>query len=725
MVASECLRFHRKASQSQDHLPCRTRPEGLTLGCVTPAEANARLQQAMTLHQQGRLPEAERVYREVLKHHPRNPAGLHLLGVLALQAGKFHEAVRLIRAALLIDPAEAAAWSNCGEALRALHQYTEAETCYREAVTRAPDNASFWSNLSIALHHLDRISEAETALRRALLLQPNNTKAWCNLGNVLRGQGRFAEAGEALQQALKLQPAMPEAWNALGALLRKQNRLEESENCYRKAIQINPRFAEAYSNLGAGLKDTGRLSEAEAFYRQSLALAPHIAESHSGLASVLRESGLAKQACQGYQEAIRLSPQNPRFLSNLVFTAAANALSPSQEAFAHAQAWGKAVTRAPLCTGPVVTVVGRPLRVGYLSADFKHHAVARFVETLFSSHDRNRVEVFAYSNVANPDATTDAIKAQVNHWHPVTTLSDADAARLIHGHRLDLLIDLNGHTRDSRLAVLGHKPAPVQAAYLGYFATTGLPSIDYWITDSVLHPTDTGELAVEQLWRLPRCWIAYGPPKDSPEVGVSSSPTLTFGSYNHLAKVSDHTIDLWSAALRAVPQACLLLKTRHLADLGTQERVRAAFRTRGIAPERLSFAGHTVGLAAHLLGYHDLDIALDPHPYNGGTTTCDALWMGVPVLTLIGSTMPARMSSSMLTSAGLQDWIARSPDDFVSRAVAHAAAWQSLSSEEKLERRRALRAQATASPLFDSRDLAHALESAYEGMITQRAASPQ
>lgn len=677
----------------------------------------------MNLHQQGRLPEAERVYREVLTHQPRNAAGLHLLGVLALQAGKPTDAARLIRSALQIDPTEAAAWSNCGEALRALHQYAEAEACYREAVRRAPDNASFWSNLSIALHYLDRMPEAESALRRSLALQPQNTKAWCNLGNVLRVQMRFAEAGEALRQALTLQPAMPEAWNSLGALLRDQKRIEEAERSFRRAIEINPRFAEAFSNLGSLLKETGRLSEAESMYRQSLALAPHIAETHSGLASTQREAGLNDLACKGYQDALRLSPRTIRYLSNLLFTQAANATAPDPAHFANAQAWGRASMRPPLCQGPVASVVSRPLRIGYLSADFKHHAIARFVESLFSAHDRNRVQVFAYSNVKHPDATTESIQSRVDHWHVVAALTDEAAARLIHSHQLDLLIDLNAHTRDSRIGILGYKPAPIQATYLGYFATTGLPAVDYWITDSILHPESTKELAVEQLWRLPRCWIAYGPPADSPEVGIPATPGLTFGSYNHLSKIGEPTLDLWSSVLRAVPDSRLLLKTRHLGDPGIQERVRASFRSRGIDAGRLDFAGHTPGLGDHLRGYHNLDIALDPHPYNGGTTTCDALWMGVPVLTLTGATMPARMSTSMLTSVGLPDWIADSPADFVSRAVAHATAWQALSPREKLDRRRAIRAQAAASPLFDARDLARALESAFEGMLGKRASS--
>lgn len=687
---------------------------------VTQDEINNRLQQAMNLHQQARLQDAERAYRDVLTHQPRNPAGLHLLGVLALQAGKPGEAVHLIRAALKIDPSEAAAWSNCGEALRMLQHYVEAEACYREAVTRAPDNASFWSNLSIALHYLDRIPEAESALRRSLALQPKNIKAWCNLGNVLRAQLRFAEAGEAIKQALTLQPAMPEAWNSLGALLRDQKRLEEAEGCYRKALELNPRFAEAYSNLGSFFKEVGRLTEAESMYQQSLALAPHIAETHSGLASVRRERGQCDQACKGYREAMRLSPRTLRYLSNLLFTEAANALVPNPEHLENAQSWGRAAMRPPLSSGAVATVTGRPLRVGYLSADFKHHAIARFVESLFASHDRTKVEVFAYSNVKQPDETTERIKARVDHWHPVAARNDEAAARLIHGHRLDLLIDLNAHTRDSRIGILGYKPAPVQAVYLGYFATTGLPAVDYWITDSTLHPATTGELAVEQLWRLPRCWIAYGPPLSSPDVGIPSKPTVTFGSYNHLSKISDSTIDLWSSVMKAIPDSTLLLKTRHLGDPGTQDRVRAAFQSRGIEPSQLVFAGHTPGLNEHLRAYHDIDIALDPHPYNGGTTTCDALWMGVPVLTLTGLTMPARMSTSMLGSVGLQDWIATSPAEFVARAIDHAAAWKALSPDARLARRRSIRAQAAASPLFDSQDLARALENAFVGMIAQR-----
>lgn len=684
-------------------------------------EVNNRLQHALAFHQQGRLPEAERAYREVLDLQPNNPAALHLMGVLALQVGRHAEAVRLIRACLQIDPSEAAAWSNCGEALRNLQQYSDAEACYREALSRAPNNASFWSNLSTALQPLDRLPEAEAALRRSLELNAANPKAWCNLGNVLRAQARFEEASAALQQALKLQPAMPEAWNMLGALLRDQKRLPESESCYRKALELNPRFAEACSNLASCLKDTGHLSEAETLYRQSLALAPHIAETHSGLASVHREAGLGELACRGYQEAIRRSPQAHRFLSNLLFTQAANALAPNEEHFSNALAWGKAILQAPLCTGPISHVNGRPLRVGYLSADFKQHAVARFVEALFSAHNRKRVEVFAYSNVKQPDATTTAIQACVDHWFPVTGLTDKDAARLIHSHHLDLLIDLNGHTRDSRLSILGYKPAPVQAVYLGYFATTGLSSVDYWITDSLLHPESAIEHAVEKLWRLPRCWIAYGPPANSPGVGIPSQPVLTFGSYNHLSKIGDSTLDLWSAVLRAIPHSRLLLKTRHLGDPGTQDRVRASFRSRDIDANRLLFAGHTSGLTEHLRGYHEVDIALDPHPYNGGTTTCDALWMGVPVLTLAGNTMVSRMSSSMLTSIGMRDWIAASPAEFVSRAVDHANAWRALSPTEKLARRSAIRAQAAASPLFDSRDLARALENAFEGMIAQRA----
>ena len=684
---------------------------------VNQTEVNTRLQQAMTLHRQGRLPEAERLYREVLVAHPRHPAGLHLLGVLAHQAGKHAEAVRLIRASLLIDPSEAGAWSNCGEALRALKHYGEAETCYREAVARAPTNASFWGNLGIVLHHLERSSEAEAALRHALLLQPNYTKGWYNLGNVLRSASRFDEADHAIQQALRLEPQMAEAWNILGALRRKQARLVEAESAYRKALALRPGFFEALSNLGSCLKDAGRLLEAEAAYRDVLARSPEFPDALSGLASVLRESGRSLDARQGYLEALRVTPGDRRVFSSLLFTEASIAEKPDPAHFVHAQQWGMDAMKPPLHKGPVAAVVGRPLRVGYLSSDYRHHAVARFVLSLFAAHDRSRIELFAYSNVGLADATTEAIRSHVAHWHPVFALSDADAADLIRSHRLDLLIDLNGHTRDSRLDILGYKPAPVQAVYLGYLGTTGLPAVDYWITDSILHPEGCGELAVEKLWRLPRCWIAYGAPPDSPEVGLPESPQLTLGSYNHLAKIGDPTIELWCAVLRALPEARLSLKTRHLGDLGTQALVRTAFGSRGIAPERLLLAGHTSGLTEHLRVYRDLDFALDPYPYNGGTTTCDSLWMGVPVLTLKGATMPSRMSTSMLTSVGLPDWIASSPTDFVERAVRHALAWTALPVAEKRASRIAVRAKASTSPLFDSVDLARALETAYEGML--------
>jgi predicted O-linked N-acetylglucosamine transferase (SPINDLY family) len=360
---------------------------------------------------------------------------------------------------------------------------------------------------------------------------------------------------------------------------------------------------------------------------------------------------------------------------------------------------------------------GRRLRVGYVSGDYRQHAVSYFIERLFAHHDRSKVELFAYSSSTKCDAVTDRIRALAEHWAPITGMTDPAARDRIEADGIDVLIDLSGHTGHNRLGIFARRAAPVQAHYLGYFASTGLTEMDYWIGDGILTPPETDNHFSEQMWRLPRVWVSYEGKADAPSANwrPDSDGTLWLGSFNNLAKLTPATLALWAKVLHALPEGKLLLKTKELSDPGNRQRILDILTGLGIAPERIELqdGSTTPGWQEHMAYYDRLDIALDPAGgVGGGTTTCDALWMGVPVITLEGDRMASRMTASMLDAIGQPDWIARSEEEYIGKAVALA---------RDIERREALRphqrSQIAGSPLCDARGLARVLEEAYFEMF--------
>jgi predicted O-linked N-acetylglucosamine transferase (SPINDLY family) len=363
----------------------------------------------------------------------------------------------------------------------------------------------------------------------------------------------------------------------------------------------------------------------------------------------------------------------------------------------------------------VARPVGRRLRLGYLSPDFNHHAVAYFIEPVLAAHDRTRVEVFCYASVAVPDRFTDRLRGLAEHWRDIARLDDDAAAALIRADNLDLLIDLAGHSARHRLLVLARRPAPVQATWIGYPNTTGLDAIDYRITDAVSDPVGQTEAwHSEKLVRLPANFSCYRPDDDAPAVNnlpAAAAGAVTFGCFNQFAKVTPEVIALWARLLAKLPGSRLLLKSRGLGDPGVAARVQAAFAAAGVGPARLILNGDELSVADHLGLYHKVDIALDPFPYNGTTTTCEALWMGVPVVTLAGSTHVSRVGASLLTHAGLAGWIAATPDDYVARAVAAVRDLPALAAL-----RRGLREQVRTSPLCDAVRFTRGFEAACEAM---------
>ena len=621
---------------------------------------------------------------------------------------------------------DAEAHRKLGKVFQEQGRLSEAEASYRRALEIRPDYAEAHYDLANVLRDLGRQVEAEASYRRAVAIKPDYAQAHNNLGNVLQRKGRQDEAEASYRRALAIRPDFFLAHNNLGNTLRQQGRPNEAEASYRRALAIRPDFFLAHNNLGTALGDLWRLNEAETSYRRALAIKPDYAEAHFNLGNLLPYLGRPVEAEASYRRALEIKPDFAAAHSNLLYLLAYCGLGTNEQYLRQARSWEinaipppeREAARRKLF--PHVPRDGRKLRIGYVSGDFRLHAVSYFIEPVLEHHDRNRVEVFAYSTADKQDEVTRRIRGKVDHWHDITWISDVAAVDLIGRHRIDVLLDLAGHTGGNRLGIFARRAAPVQCGYLGYFASTGLTEMDYWIGDAIVTPESHDEQYSELVWRLPRVWVSYAGSEDAPTPvwQPASDGKVWLGSFNHLAKITDRTIGLWTRVLRQIPRACLLLKTKELDDSASRKRILSAFKAQGISEARIELMGRTADWKAHMSMYDRLDIALDPVGGIGGaTTTCDALWMGVPVVTLAGGRYGERMTSSIVTAIGHGDWRANDEGDYVEK-VASIAANHSLRSEL----RSSLRDSVRRSALFDAQGLARALENAFEGMLDRSAA---
>ncbi|MFQ5545679.1 MAG: FkbM family methyltransferase, partial [Acidiferrobacterales bacterium] len=454
--------------------------------------------------------------------------------------------------------------------------------------------------------------------------------------------------------------------------------------CYQQALTLKPDFAEAHNNLGNALKEQGKLTEAIAAYRQALALKPDFTDAHSNLLLCLHYGADTEPA----------------------------AVFIEHQRWAEQHALSLADTIDPHANDPTPN---RRLRIGYLSPDFRTHSVAYFVEPLLAAHDRAGFEVICYANVVRPDSLTKRLQSLVHKWRNIVPLSDAEVADLVREDGVDILVDLAGHTGKNRLLVFARKPAPVQVSYLGYPNTTALATMDYRLTDAWADPPGHMENSyTEELVRLPHGFLCYRPPQDSPEVAelpALSAGHITFASFNNASKVNANVIGLWSKILRALPDARLIMKARPLGDVGTRQRFEELFEQNGVSTGRVELLGWASSTAEHLELYNRVDIGLDPFPYNGTTTTCEALWMGVPVIVLAGTTHAARVGVSLLSSVGLPELIADTPEAYVALAISLAG------DLDRLQQLRAeLRAKVARSPVTDETRFTRALEGVYRNV---------
>lgn len=685
--------------------------------------------------------EAERLYRQILALQPDEPNALYGLGVVAMAAGAHGDAARLIQAALKKQPKAGLWYQTLGDALRYAGRADEAREAYARGARLLPGEPLLHNNLGAACQETGRIEEAARAFRRAVDLAPNDPLYLTNLASALQKLERYEESIVWAERATRSAPDYAPAWINLGAGQLALGQFPEAEAAFRRALALLD-LPETRDNLAEALRCQGRYEEAEALLAPLLAKG---ATSHTysiaakclrGRRAYTQADALLREACARFPdnrslwfgvaenlgdqgriaEALALTDElrarfhDPAanaslvaFWLNAVETAPDRALA---EARAAAAALGPMARRGPRLP-PLGT---RKLRVGYLSPDLRRHSVAFFFEALLANHDRSRFEIVCYQANELSDAVTERLRQHADAWRQVARWQDEGVARKVREDRIDILVDLAGWTTGTRLGVFARKPAPIQVTYLGYPNTTGLATIDYRLTDPWADPEGlTDPWYTETLWRLPRVFLAYTPPTEAPPPRATRPDgPFTFGSFNAVHKLSDRLLHLWGRILTAVPDARLFLKTGAFADAGVREQFLTRLRGLGIPPERIELAPWARDIGEHLGLYHRVDLALDTFPYHGTTTTCEALWMGVPVLTLAGATHASRVGCSLLQAVGLTELAAPDDEAYVSLAVALARDSARLESL-----RRGLRERMAASPLTDGAGLARAVEAAY------------
>lgn len=683
------------------------------------------LLKAATHHRAGRLAEAGALYRSVLATHPHNPDVHHNLGVLAMQEGRglavalphFHQAWEG-------EPSHQQYGLSYLKALGLAKRSDEARRVHEDGLRRGfnwpplaamqPAGASAeppqgW--LAYARQRLEAglLLEALEGFSHAITVQPKDLVARLGRARTLLALHRHEEAEPAFREVLVADPQWPAALCGYAATLAALDRTAEAETVYQRALAIDPTNMDAYSGLGTLFREAQRSADAEKLCRSVLAHNAALFDVHYHLGTLLTQAGRLDEARACYREVIALQPEHLEARSALLFIEYYTASRASSALLEQAKAFGalaqSRVTQA--CTSWNCSAQTDTLRVGLVSGDLYGHPVGYFLEGLIAHSNPANIEWIAYPTSTKTDALSERLRKHLRGWSSLVGLSDAEAVRRIHADGVHILIDLSGHTAYNRLPLFAWQPAPVTASWLGYFATTGLTQIDYLIADRSGVPEAFVSQFTERLLYLPDTRLCFTAPESAPEpltLPAAERGFVTFGCFQTHPKITDQVLQLWSQILAQCPNSRIRIQNASLADTEGMHALRERLLQAGIDLARADLHGASPR-ARYLAECGEVDFLLDTFPYPGGTTTCEALWMGVPTLTLCGETMIARQGASLLSAAGLDDWIAHSEEEYLAMAVAHANNIESLA-----VLRRELRARMAASPLFDAARFAGNME---------------
>ena len=676
----------------------------------------ARTQLGHALQDQNKLEEAEACFRRVVRTDSRSATAQFNLGNCLQVEEKIEEAVACYRTALELNPAHFEAHNNLGTILNGQGLSEEAEVHYHAAIKVKPDCGVAHTNLGAIYFLRGQIDEAVACYRSALAADPGIELARYNLGTLLQQQGHLEEALACFLEVVRVNPQHAPAHVGAGSVLKMQGKPDVAITYCREAIRLDPGNADAYNNMGVAWSEQGRRDEGVEYCRRAIELRPGFATAHGNLGASLQYIGRLDEAIVHLRKSVELEPGNSGFQSNLIYLLNYHPAYDAASLFAEHRAWGQRHAdplTARSAAHANARTLARRLRVGYVSPNFKDQAVNFFSEPILASHDHAQCEVFCYSDVAQPDPTTRRLQAYADHWRDTVLLGDQQLSELVRRDQIDILVDLTGHIGGGgRMLVFARKPAPIQVTYIGYQNTTGMLAMDYRLTDDYADPQGlTDAFHTEKLVRLPRTFFCYLPSSDAPAVTplpARSNGFVTFASINNFNKITPEVLTTWAEILASVPQSRLLVRA-DMTDWLRQHLVQT-FAGHGIGAERLELVNR-VRHREYLELIGRIDIALDPFPFNGHTTTCDCLWQGVPVVTLSGDRYASRFGGSGLATLGLDDLIATTREQYVEIARGLAADLDRLA-----RLRGGLRQRMADSPLLDFQTFTRNLEAAYRRM---------
>jgi protein O-GlcNAc transferase len=650
----------------------------------------------------GQLREAELVCQHLLvEHGPAQARGWFLLGLIHLHKKAWHEAEIALERAISLDEHSAECWHNLSSAIEEQGRFSEAESCSRRALALDPTNADYWFGLGITLSGQLKWDEASEAFRGAVHQNPRDIGAWCNLGIAEQRCDRLQAAKVAYERGLALDPHHMDTLVNYAYLLAVIGQAQRSIDVFRVVLEREPTDREALHNLALILLLQGRLSEAEDLARRLLGLDDQSSKAWSLTGAILMAIGRTEEGLRAYQRSLELGHQPLHHSKLLLALQYLDDVEPNKQLETHQQ-WN--TLHAEHLFSPSGSIAkarfseaGR-LRLGFVSADFNQHPIGFFALPALEHLDKTKCSITCYYDRVSEDEFTERFRKTADLWHTINGLSDEQLVERIRADEIDILVDLMGHT-GKRLLTFARKPAPIQVTWLGYVGTTGLTTMDFIVADRFHVQPAEDRFYVERVLCMPNGYACYGPPDDAPD--VTALPALeqghvTFGCFNNPTKYGHHILDAWAAILSRLPTARLMLKYRGLDCSIAQEELRCQFSNRGIPLERIIFEGHSPHREL-LTSYGRIDLALDTQPYSGGLTTCEALWMGVPVITFPGKTFAGRHSTSHLNNAGYPQFVAQDSASYIELAIEWANRLDDLAVI-----RRELRDRVRQSPLCDA-----------------------
>jgi protein O-GlcNAc transferase len=688
-----------------------------------------KLVQAVNLHKSGDVAGARKLYSEIVESDPENADALRLTGLALRQLGDKAGAVEFLRTAYGLKPGSFFFCKDLADALMEEKCFEEAAGLYKCALGIQPVNAGLWFTAAAAYYGYRDLDNSLAALHKAIEIKPDFFEALCNIAEIYRHKGNAESALSFLERALSLKPDIPafhnmagllcyetgslqrarhhyalalqldinfaDAHNNLGNVLAAEKKFDAAINSYKEAIRLRPDFFEAYYNLGNCLRDMKNTDEALVCFRSALRIRPNSVQALMNCGEALMVSGNVREAEQYFRSIVKGNGcKSPEVISSLLLCLNYNVDYSPAVLYEEHSVFGKAFVKDGMDAGsdsalPAAALINRttencggeknidisifsdPIRklnVGYVSPDFCDHPVAKFIEPILSNHNHEKFEIFCYAGNSREDSVSRRLRGLRVNWRYIKGFKDSDIAKIICKDRIDILVDLAGHTSGNRLDVFALKPAPLQISYCGYPNTTGLAAIDYYITDIVADPEGYDDFYTEQLLRIPGCFCCFQPPS-SPDVNTLpalANKHITFGSFHPLMRINDSVIDLWCSVLRAVPDSKLKI-ARDTLNGTARKRIEESFIKCGIASYRLDFVNR-IPEGGNLCLFHDIDISLDTLPWSGHTFACESLWMGVPVISLIGNRHAGRMVASVLKNMGMSWLVASTPDEYCSIA---------------------------------------------------------